>query len=118
MRPTGASIVIASKSAPITSPTISSENGEIAAARRAITSLNVRYFSEKCEWARTSQTSARARRQQKNLRHPPEERVLQGRRQLKERRLRLLLQRQEQHLRSAIPRQQPLRHRPGPRLPL
>ena len=38
------------------------------AARRAITSLSGRYFSEKCGWARTSQTLARAHPHQRNLR--------------------------------------------------
>jgi hypothetical protein len=47
MRQTAASTATANKSAPITSPMISSENGEIAAARRGITFLIVRYFSEK-----------------------------------------------------------------------
>ena len=70
---TAASIAIANKSAPITSPTISSGNGAIAAARRAITFLSVRYFSEKCGWARTSQTLARAHPRPRNLRRLQEQ---------------------------------------------
>ena len=78
MQQTAASIATASKSAPTTSPTISSGNGAIAAAHRAITFLIVRYFSEKCEWARTSQTLARAHLRPKNLRRlqPKERRSL------------------------------------------
>jgi hypothetical protein len=44
MQQTAACIAIANKSAPITSPMISSENGEIAAARHGITFFSVRYF--------------------------------------------------------------------------
>src|SRR4029077_19703506 len=73
---TAAFIAIANKSAPITSPTISSGNGGIAAARRAITFLSVRYFSEKCGWARISQTLARAHPRPRNLRRLPEQPVL------------------------------------------
>ena len=90
MQQTAASIAIANKSAPITSPTISSENGEIAAARRAITSLIVRYFWEKCEWARTWQTLARAHQRPKNPRRRQEQLVLR----LKELRLHRLLHKQ------------------------
>src|SRR5439155_14938955 len=80
---TAVSIAIANKSAPTTSPTISSGSGAIAAARRAITFLSGRYFSEKCGWARTSQTLARAHRRPRNLRRLQEQLVLR----LKERRL-------------------------------
>ncbi len=55
--------VIASKYAPNTQGPILSENGVIAAARRAITSSSGQCNLGKCEWARTSQTSARARLQ-------------------------------------------------------
>src|SRR5204863_3158371 len=79
---TAASIAIANKSAPTTSPTISSGNGAIAAARRAITFLSGRYFSEKCGWARTWQTLARAHPRPRNLRRLQEQLVLR----LKERR--------------------------------
>jgi hypothetical protein len=91
MQQTAASIAIANKSAPITSLTTSNENGEIAAARRAITFFSVRYFSEKCEWVRISRTLAPARPQQRNLRQPPEARVLQVHLQLRGRPLRRLL---------------------------
>ena len=65
---TAASIAILNKFAPTTSPTISRENGALAAARRAITFLSDRYFSEKCEWVKTSQTLARGPLRPKNLR--------------------------------------------------
>src|SRR5262249_49503717 len=94
---TAACIAIANRSAPITSPTTSSENGEIAAARHAITFFSVRCFSEKCEWARISQTLARVRPHQRNLPPPPEARVLQVHMQLKTRRLRPV--HQQRHLR-------------------
>ena len=58
--PTAACIATASRSAPITPRTISSENGVIAAAHHVITFSSARYSSEKCEWDRTSRTSARA----------------------------------------------------------
>src|SRR6478672_7197505 len=70
---TAAFIVIANKSVPTTSPTISRGSGAIAAARRAITFLSGRYFSEKCGWARTSQTLARAHQRQRNLRRLPKQ---------------------------------------------
>src|SRR5262249_9615854 len=57
---TAAFIVTASKCAPIMRRTISNENGEIVAARRAITFSSRRCSLGKCEWARTSQISARA----------------------------------------------------------
>ena len=72
MRPMVAFIATANKSAPITQPLISNENGAIAAARRATTSLSARYFSETCGWARTSQTLARAHRLPKNHRRRAE----------------------------------------------
>src|SRR5262245_60702631 len=108
MQQTAAFIAIANKSAPITSPTISSENGEIAAVRRGITFFSVRYFSEKCAWARISRTLERARQPPRNLRPPRQQLVLQ----LKERRLRRL--RHQHHLRPAVLRQQ----QPQRRLPL
>jgi len=49
---TAASIVTASRYAPITRPTISSANGATAAVHRAIIFLSGQYFSEKCVWAR------------------------------------------------------------------
>jgi hypothetical protein len=73
---------------------ISSENGAIAAARRAITFLSGRYCSEKCEWAPTLQTLARAHLRPRNLRRPPEQLVPWERLQLKER----LLLRRRHHL--------------------
>src|SRR5262249_13379877 len=91
MQPTAASIAIANKSAPTTSPTISSENGVIGAARRAITFSIGRCSSEKCEWARTSQTSVRAHPRPRNLRRPPQAAVLLQHRQDKERRPRVRL---------------------------
>ena len=68
MLPTAAFIATASRCAPITPRTISSEAGEIAAARQLITFSSARYSLEKCEWDRTSRTSARA--------HPHSRRVL------------------------------------------
>ena len=117
MRQTAVSIVIASKSAPITSPTISSENGEIAAVRRAITFLSGRFFSERCEWARTSQISARVRPRPKNRRRLQEEQVpelkplpLRQRVPLHQLHLPLPLQR---HLHPAVRREQHPRGRLG-----
>src|SRR4029077_8013701 len=116
-RPTAASIAIANKSAPITPPTISSGNGAIAAARRAITFLSARYFSEKCEWVRTSQTLGRAHPPQRNLRRLQEQLVLR----LKERRspVRHPRLRLEQHPpdRRAVRPKRLRQHRPGLRLP-
>jgi len=54
MQRTAASIVTASKCAPITPRTTSSVVGVIAVARRAITFLSGLCFSGKCAWARTS----------------------------------------------------------------
>jgi hypothetical protein len=78
---TAASIVTASKCAPIMRGPILSGNGATAVARRAITFSSDQYFSGKCVWARILQTSARARRRnRKTLRqlelqalqpHPP-----------------------------------------------
>jgi len=109
---TAASIATASRFAPTTSLTISSGNGAIAAARRAITFLSVRYFSERCEWARTSQTLARAHPRQKNLRRLQEQLVLR----LKERRSPARRRHKQLHLRQGVRRQQRPRRRPGVRL--
>ena len=73
---TAAFIVIASKSAPITLLTTSNENGEIAAARRAIIFSSDQYFSERCVWARILRMSARAHQQKRKMRRPPEAQVL------------------------------------------
>jgi hypothetical protein len=108
---TAASIAIANRFAPITSLMISSGNGALAAVHREITFLIVRYSSAKCEWARISQTLARAHPRQKNLRRLQEQLVPR----LKERRLRRLLL---HHLRPEALRQQLLQHRPGLRLPV
>src|SRR5215813_7943754 len=113
MQQTAASIAIANKSAPITSLMISTENGEIAAARHGITFFSVRYFSEKCEWARTLQILGRAPPPQKNLLPLLEQRVLR----LKARRLRRLLH-QQNHLHPAVPQQQRLRRHLALRLPM
>jgi hypothetical protein len=67
MQPTAASIAIANKSVRTTSLTISNVNGEIVAARRAITFLSDQYSSEKCEWARISQILGRGHPRPKNL---------------------------------------------------
>jgi hypothetical protein len=88
---TAASTVTASKYAPITPLTISSANGEPAAAHRAITSSSGQYFSAKCARARTSRISGHARLQDR--------RVLQ--------RLDLLLLRR---LRRRLPEEPVLRH--------
>src|SRR5262249_55407975 len=74
--PTAASIVIASRCAPIISPTISNKNGAIAAANHAITFSTSLSSCEKCGWARTSQTSARAHPRQRNLRRRPQAALL------------------------------------------
>src|SRR5439155_15818348 len=74
---TAASIVIASKSAPITRPTISNGSGAAAAAHRAIIFLSDRYSSGKCVWARIFRTLARAYRLNRKTLHPPEPQVLQ-----------------------------------------
>jgi hypothetical protein len=58
---TAASIVTASKFAPPTQEQTLSENGVTAGARRAITFSSDQFFSERCVWARTLQTSGRAR---------------------------------------------------------
>src|SRR5438045_1496311 len=108
---TAACIAILNKSVPTTSPTTSSANGAIAAARRAITFLIVRCFWEKCEWARTSQALERARPRPKNPRRRSEPAVLR----LKELQPRRLLHKQL-HLRPAARRQQHSRDRPGVRL--
>src|SRR5438552_3854715 len=76
---TAASIVIASKSAPITRPTISNGSGAAAAAHRAIIFLSDRYSSGKCVWARIFRTLARAYRLNRKTLHPPEPQVLQPR---------------------------------------
>jgi hypothetical protein len=110
---TAASIAIANKSAPTTSPTISSGSGVIAAARRAITFLSGRYFWEKCEWARTSQTLARAHPRPRNLRRPQEQLVLR----LKERRSPARRRHKQLRLRVRVRRQPRPRRRPGLRLP-
>ena len=114
MQQTAAFIVIANKSAPTTSPTISSESGAIAAARRAITFLSGRYFSEKCGWARTSQTLARAHPRRKNLRRLQEQLV----QRLKERRSPARRRQKPLRLRLRVRRQQRPRRRPGFRLPV
>src|SRR5262245_60772615 len=101
MQRTAACIAIANKSALITPRTISNENGAIAAARRAITFLIVRYSSAKCEWARTLQTSVPARSHRRNRRPLVEAPVLLVRLQHKERRLRRLLH-QLHHLRQGV----------------
>jgi hypothetical protein len=69
---TAASIVTASRYAPITRPTISSGNGAIAAAPRAIIYSNGQCFSVKCEWARIFRISVHARRPKGKTLHPPE----------------------------------------------
>src|SRR6266699_6287888 len=78
---TAASIVTASKFAPITRPTTSSGNGAAAAAHRAITFLSDRYSSGKCVWARIFRTLGRVRQKKRKmrLRHPPEPQILQPR---------------------------------------
>ena len=113
MQQTAASIAIANKSAPITSPTISSESGEIAAARHGITFFSDPYSSGKCEWARTSQILVHAPPRPKNLLRLQEQLVLR----LKELQLRRLLH-QQLHLRPAVRRQRRLRRHPGLRLPM
>jgi hypothetical protein len=90
--------------------------------RRGITFLIVRYFSEKCEWARTSQTLARVRLRPKNHPHLPEEQV----RRLKPLPLHLLLpldqppplhqQLPQRHLHPAVRREQHPPPRRGVRL--
>jgi hypothetical protein len=77
---TAASIVTASKFAPITRPTISSGNGATAAAHHVIIFLSGRYFSGKCAWARIFRISARARRRNRKTPRPPEPQLLQPRR--------------------------------------
>src|SRR5436190_1481207 len=64
---TAAFIVTASKSAPITRRTTSTENGVTAAVRRAITFLSDHYFLGKCVWARIWRTSARALRRNRRV---------------------------------------------------
>ena len=96
---TAASIVTASKSAPITQPTTSSENEETAGAHRAITFLSDKYFSGKCGWVLTLRMSAHARRQSRKarLRRPPEAQLLRVHPDNKQQsRLRLALLRLEQ----------------------
>ena len=115
--PTAAFIAIVSKSVPITSPTISSGNGVIVAARHAITFSIVLCSSEKCEWARTCPTSARARLRPKNLRRRPQVAVLLQHLQHKEQRVRLPLHKQLR-LRLRVRREQHQPHRPGLHLPL
>src|SRR5437899_8356160 len=77
-------IVTGSKCAPSMRRTTSSENGAIVAARRAITFSSDRCFSGKCAWARTSQTSAHARRRNRKTLHPAAPQVLQLRPRRKE----------------------------------
>lgn len=103
-----------------------------------------RYFSEKCEWARTLQTLARAHLRPRNRRRLREQPVLRGRLQLRERQLRRLRRpphhpqvrlqlkerrspvrrrrkqlrlHQQLRLRLRVRRQQRLQRRPGLRLP-
>src|SRR6478672_10427794 len=102
---TAAFIVIANKSVPTTSPTISRGSGAIAAARRAITFLSGRYFSEKCGWARTSPTLARAHQRLKNLR----------RLQLKERRCPARRRHKQFHLHPRVRLEQQPPHHPAAR---
>ena len=112
---TAAFIVTASKCAPITLRPTSSENGEIVAARRAITFSSSRCFLAKCVWARTSRTSARARPRNRRARlqlalpllkhHRVEEQVPPRQLHRKEERQPLLLQHPED-------RQQRLQVRP------
>src|SRR2546430_10245261 len=71
MQRTAASIVTASKCAPITPRTTSSVVGVIAVARRAITFSSALCLSGKCEWARTSRILAAARRQHTRALPPP-----------------------------------------------
>src|SRR6266403_5337554 len=77
MQRTAASIVIASKCAPITPPPISNVVGVIAVARRAITFSSGLCFSGKCEWARTSRILALARLQNRRVLLRVERRVPQ-----------------------------------------
>jgi len=74
---TAASIVTASKCAPITRGPILSGNGATAAARRAITFSSGQYLSGKCVWARTLRTSARARQRNRKTLRPSEPQALQ-----------------------------------------
>ncbi len=74
-----ASIVTASRFAPITRPMISNGSGATAAAHREIIFLIGRYFSEKCVWARIFRISARARPRNRKTLRPPEPQVLQPR---------------------------------------
>ncbi len=74
-----ASIVTASRFAPITRPMISNGSGATAAAHREIIFLIGRYFSEKCVWARIFRISARARRRNRKTLRPPEPQLLQRR---------------------------------------
>ena len=76
---TAASIVTASKYAPITRPTTSSANGATAGVHRAIIFLSGQYSSGKCVWARIFRTLARAYRLNRKTLHPPEPQVLQPR---------------------------------------
>jgi len=76
---TAAFIVTASKCAPITRLTILSGNGVTAAARRGITFSSGQYFLEKCAWARTWRTSARALQRNRKVLHWPELQLLQPR---------------------------------------
>jgi hypothetical protein len=76
---TAAFIVTASKCAPITRRTTSSGNGVTAAARRGITFSSGQYFLEKCAWARTWRTSARALQRNREVLHRPELQLLQSR---------------------------------------
>jgi hypothetical protein len=76
---TAVSTVTASNYAPIMRPTISSGNGAIAAAPRAITFSSGQYCLVKCEWARIFRISVRARRRNRKTLLPPEPQVLQPR---------------------------------------
>jgi hypothetical protein len=66
---TAAFTVTASKCAPITRLTISSANGEPAAAHRAITSSSGQYLSGRCAWARTSRISAHGHLRDRRVLH-------------------------------------------------
>jgi hypothetical protein len=77
--PMAASIVTASKCAPIMQGPTSSENGATAAARPAITFSSGRCFLGKCAWARTWRMSGRARQPKRKAPHPVEPQAPQPR---------------------------------------
>ena len=111
---TAASIVTASKYAPITRPTTSSANGATAGAHRAIIFLSGQYSSGKCVWARIFRISVRARRRNRKTFRPPELQVLQLREAPPLHRLQRVLLPLVQ---IQVLQQKPVRHRQADQLP-